>query len=102
LDGPWLRAYIELTMPLLLFAGVDGFAKVVGRGLARQLIEHLEQYTRLVLIYSKEDLQLDPADATQTTLPTGPDGYRHRYDGLRLAFIDGNTYFLLPRNQNTI
>lgn len=82
---------------LLLFAGVDGFAKVVGRGLARQVIDHPELHTRPVLVYCAQDLQLDPADATRTTLPGEQGGYRYRYDGLRLVFVDAGSYFLIPR-----
>ncbi|TCO59400.1 hypothetical protein [Actinocrispum wychmicini] len=36
------------------------------------------------------------ADASKTTLP-GVDGYHHRYEGLRLAFVDWGSYFLIPR-----
>lgn len=93
---------VGFLIALLLFAGVDGFAKVVGRGLARQLIEHPEQHTRAVLLYSKEDLKLDPADAVGTPLAGEHEGYRHRYDGLRLAFVDGGSYFLIPRNQSKL
>ncbi|WP_132121827.1 hypothetical protein [Actinocrispum wychmicini] len=99
LDEPGLVTTLltGFLVALLLFAGVDGFAKVVGRGLARQVIEYPEQNTKPVLLYSKEDLQLDQADASKTTLPGGADGYHHRYEGLRLAFVDGGSYFLIPR-----
>lgn len=84
---------------LLLFAGVDGFAKVVGRGLAQQVIDHPYENTRPVQLYSRDDLQLDAADAVHTELAIqGDQGFRHRYDGLRLAFVDGNSYFLIPRS----
>ncbi|MGH3567069.1 MAG: hypothetical protein ACRDRH_13750 [Pseudonocardia sp.] len=82
---------------LLLFAGVDGFAKVVGRGLARQVVENPAQYTKPVLLYSRDDLQLDPADAMRTVLANQEqDGYHYRYEGLRLVFVDSGSYFLIP------
>jgi len=71
---------------------------VVGRGLAQQVIDDPDQHTRPVLLYSTDDLQLDQADATGIELMIeGQDGYRHRYEGLRLAFVDGGSYFLIPR-----
>lgn len=94
LAGSLLAGFL---VALLLFAGVDGFAKVVGQGFARQMIEHPERHTRLVLLYSEEDLQLDAADAMKTTLPDVQDSYNYRYDGLRLAFVDGGSYFFIPR-----
>jgi len=82
---------------LLLFAGVDGFAKVVGRGLARQVVEDPVRHTRAVLLYSRDDLQLDPADATRTVLANQEQGgYHYRYEGLRLVFVNGGSYFLIP------
>lgn len=100
LDQPWLAGTILscFLVALLLFAGVDGFAKVVGRGLAQQVIDNPAQYTKPVLLYSRDDLQLDRADATRTELANqGQDGYRYRYEGLRLVFVDGGSFFLIPR-----
>jgi hypothetical protein len=86
-----------LLVALLLFAGVDGFAQVVGRGLARQLIEEPVQYSKPIILYSREDLQFDPADAKSVRLRGQQNDYVHRYEGLRLAFVDGDYYFIIPR-----
>jgi hypothetical protein len=87
-----------LLVALLLFAGVDGFAQVVGRGLAQQVIDDPARHTTAVIVYSVSNLQLDSADATSTDLTVREgDGFRHRYDGLRLAFVDGSSYFLISR-----
>jgi hypothetical protein len=104
LDQSWLAGTIlsGFLVALLLFAGVDGFAKVVGRGLAQQVIDDPAQYTRPVLLYSKNNLQLAPADATSIELANqGQESYRYRYEGLRLAFVDGGSFFLIPRTWRT-
>lgn len=90
------NALTGLLVSLLLFWGVDGFAKVVGRGLAKRIIEYPHQYTEPVLLYTAQDLQLDPAAATREQLPGGEHAaYQYRYQGLRLVFVDGVHYFLI-------
>lgn len=104
LDHPWLAGTMlsGFLVALLLFAGVDGFAKVVGQGLARRVIDDPAQHTRPILLYSRHDLKLDSADATSTELANrDQDGYRYRYEGLRLAFVDGSSFFLIPRTWQT-
>lgn len=92
------NALTGLLVSLLLFWGMDGFAKVVGRGLAERIIEYPRQYTDPVLLYTAQDLQLDPAAATREPLPGGEhSAYHYRYHGLRLIFVDSDHYFLIGR-----
>lgn len=94
-----VNALIGLLVSLLLFAGMDNFAQVVGYGLAERIIEQPQRFTRPVLLYSAQDLQLDPAAAVRQDLPGGDHAaYRYRYQGLRLAIVDGGRYFLIGRN----
>ncbi|MGH3672553.1 MAG: hypothetical protein ACRDSH_18280 [Pseudonocardiaceae bacterium] len=94
-----VNALIGLLVSLLLFAGMDNFAHVVGYGLAAGIIKQPERYTYPVLLYSKQDLQLDPATAVRQELSGGEHAaYQYRYQGLRLAFVDGGRYFLIGRN----
>jgi hypothetical protein len=94
-----INALIGLLVSLLLFWGMDGFAQVVGRGLAERIIEQPQRYTDPVLLYSAQDLQLDPAAAVRQELSGGEHAaYRYRYQGLRLAFVDGGRYFLIGQN----
>lgn len=94
-----INALIGLFVSLLLFAGMDNFAKVVGGGLAQRIVMQPQRYTQPVLLYSPQDLQLDPAVAVRQELSSGEHAaYRYRYQGLRLAFIDGGRYFLIGRN----
>jgi hypothetical protein len=94
-----INAVIGLLVSLLLFAGMNNFAYVVGYGLAAGIIEQPQRYTYPVLLYSARDLQLDPATALRQELPGGDyTAYRYRYAGLRLAFVDGGRYFLIGRN----
>jgi hypothetical protein len=87
-----------LLTALLLFAGVDGFAQVVGRGLAQQVIDDPRHHTTPVLIYTIGDLQIGPTDATRVVLGMqGQEGYRYRYEDMRLAFVDGSLYFLISK-----
>lgn len=91
-------AVIWLLVALLLLDGMEGFAQVVGRGLAQQIVEQPATYTDPVLVYSAQDLQLDPAIATRQTLPAVPDAaYHYRYQGLRLIDFSGGNYFLIGR-----
>ncbi|HET9254292.1 MAG TPA: hypothetical protein VFO16_03695 [Pseudonocardiaceae bacterium] len=93
-----INAVVGLLVSMLLFYGMDGFAKVVGRGLAKRIIEQPNQYTQPVLLYSGQDLQLDPAAATKQELPGGEHtAYHYRYEGLRLVFVDGSYFFLIGR-----
>jgi len=90
------NALIGLLVSLLLFWGVDGFAQVVGRGLAERIKEQPHLYTQPVLLYSTQDLHLDPVTATHQEL-SGEEhsAYRYRYEGLRLIFVNGDQYFLI-------
>jgi len=93
------NALIGLLVSLLLFWGVDGFAQVVGRGLGERINEQPYRYTQPVLLYSRQDLHLDPATATHQELPGEEhSAYRNRYEGLRLVFVNGDQYFLIDRN----
>ncbi|MGH3986312.1 MAG: hypothetical protein ACRDTZ_03220 [Pseudonocardiaceae bacterium] len=84
---------------MLLFWGMDNFAKVVGRGLAQGIIRQPQRSTQPVVLYSAQDLQLDSAAAVRQELPAGEHAaYRYRYQDLRLAFVDGDRYFLIGRN----
>ncbi|MDQ3886518.1 MAG: hypothetical protein M3308_05800 [Actinomycetota bacterium] len=92
-----INALTGLLVSLLLFWGVDGFAQVVGRGLAERIIEQPQRSTRTVLLYSTQDLNLDLATATE--LPGDENStYRYRYEGLRLVLVDGDNYFLIGQN----
>lgn len=94
-----INSLIGLLVSLLLFWGVDGFAQVVGRGLAERIVEQPHQFTRPVLLYSAQDLQLDPAEANSRQLPGGEhSAYRYQYQGLRLVFVDGEHYFLIGQS----
>jgi hypothetical protein len=94
-----INALLGLLVSLLLFWGMDNFAQVVGRGLAEGIIRQPQLHTHPVLLYSAQDLQLDPAAAVKQELPGGEHAaYRYRYQGLRLAFVDGGRYFLIGRN----
>lgn len=94
-----INALIGLLVSLLLFAGMDNFAQVVGYGLAERIIEQPQRFTNPVLLYSAQDLQLDPAAAVRQDLPGGDHAaYRYRYRGLRLAIVDGGRYFFIGRN----
>ncbi|MGH3971700.1 MAG: hypothetical protein ACRDS9_00005 [Pseudonocardiaceae bacterium] len=94
-----INASIGLLVSLLLFVGMDNFARVVGRGGAAGIIEQPQRNTRPVLLYSAQDLQLDPVAAVRQELPSGEHAaYRYRCQGLRLAFVDGDRYFLIGRN----
>lgn len=93
-----ITAVTGLLVALLLFDGMDRFAQVVGRGLAERVIEQPSRHTQPVLLYSTQDLQLDPATATRQALPSTPDtAYHYRYEGLRLVFVNGDHYFLIGR-----
>ncbi len=93
-----INALMGLLVSLLLLDGVDGFAQVVGRGLAERVTDQPLRYTQPVLLYSAQDLHLDPAAATRQEL-AGEEhsAYRYRYEGLRLIFVDGGRYFLIGR-----
>ena len=94
-----INGLIGFLVSLLLFAGMDNFAQVVGRGLAEGIIRQPQLYTNPELLYSAQDLQLDPAAAVRQELSGGERAaYRYRYQGLRLAFVDGGRYFLIGRN----
>lgn len=94
-----VNASIGLLVSLLLFGGMDNFAHVVGGGEAARIIEQPQRHTRPVLLYSAQDLQLDSVAAVRQELPDGEHAaYRYRYQGLRLAFVDGDRYFLIGRN----
>ena len=94
-----INAVIGLMVALLLFAGMHNFAQVVGYGLAERIIEQPQRYTQSVLLYSAQDLQIEPTAAVMEELPSGEHAaYRYRYLGLRLAFVDGDRYFLIGRN----
>jgi hypothetical protein len=94
-----INALIGLLVSLLLFAGMDNFAHVVGYGLAEGIIKQPQLNTNPVLLYSSQDLQLDPAAAIRQELPGGEHAaYRYRYQGLRLAFVDGGRYFFIGQN----
>jgi hypothetical protein len=94
-----INAVIGLMVSLLLFAGMHNFAQVVGYGLAERIIEQPQRHTQPILLYSAQDLQLDPAAAVREELPGGEHAaYRYRYQGLRLAFVDGDRYFLIGQN----
>jgi hypothetical protein len=94
-----INTVIGLLVSMLLFWGMDGFAQVVGRGLAERIIGQPQRYTQPVLLYSAQDLQLDPATAVRQELPGGEhSAYRYQYQGLRLAFVNGGRYFLVGRN----
>jgi len=93
-----INALIGLLVSLLLFWGMDGFAQVVGRGLAKRINEQPHRYTQPVLLYSAQDLHLDPATATHQELPGEEhSAYRYRYEGLRLVLVNGDQYFLIGR-----
>ncbi len=94
-----INAVIGLMVSLLLFAGMHNFAQVVGYGLGERIIEQPQRHTQAVLLYSAQDLQLDPAAAVREELPGGEHvAYRYRYQGLRLTFVDGDRYFLIGQN----
>jgi hypothetical protein len=94
-----INAMIGLLVSLLLFEGMDSFARMEGRGLAERIIKQPQLSTQPVLLYSAQDLQLDPAAAVGHELPGGEHtAYRYRYQGLRLAFVDGGRYFLIGQN----
>ncbi len=96
------NAVVGLFVALLLFYGMDGFAKVVGDGLAQRIIDHPSRFTQPVLLYSAQDLQLDPATASRQELPGGEHtAYNYRYEGLRLIFVDGSQFFLIGRTWQT-
>ncbi|MGH3980695.1 MAG: hypothetical protein ACRDRZ_17130 [Pseudonocardiaceae bacterium] len=93
-----INALIWLLVSLLLFDGVDRFAQVVGRGLAERVTDQPLLHTQPVLLYSAQDLHLDPAAATRQELPGEEhSAYRYRYEGLRLVIVDGGRYFLIGR-----
>ena len=93
-----INALTGLLVSLLLFWGVDDFAKVVGRGLAERINDQPHRYTHPILLYSTQDLHLDPATAAHQELPGEEhSAYRYRYEGLRLVFVDGDQYFLIGR-----
>lgn len=92
-----INGLIGFLVSLLLFAGMDNFAQVVGRGLAEGIIRQPQLNTNPVLLYSAQDLQLDPVAAVRQELPGG-ERAAYRYQGLRLAFVDGGRYFLIGRN----
>lgn len=87
-----------LLVTLLLFWGVDGFAQAVGRGHAQRVIEKPNQYTRSIVLYSAQDLHLDPPTVTKQKLP-GDDqsAYGYRYEGLRLVLVNDDHYFLIGK-----
>jgi hypothetical protein len=94
-----INTVIGLLVSMLLFWGMDGFAQVVGRGVAERIIVQPQRYTQPVLLYSAQDLQLDPATAVRQELPGGEHtAYRYQYQGLRLVFVNGGRYFLVGRN----
>lgn len=88
-----------ILVALLLFDGMEGFAQVVGRGLAMRIITQPTGHTQPVLLYSARDLQLSPSTATTQPLPgTADPAYRYCYQGLRLVTVGGGNYFLIGRN----
>jgi hypothetical protein len=96
------NAVIGLFTTLLLFHGMDGFAKVVGNGLAQRIIDYPSRFTQAVQLYSAQDLQLDPDTAIRQELPGGErTAYHYRYEGLRLIFVDASQFFLIGRTWQT-
>lgn len=96
------NSVIGLLAALLLFYGMDGFAKFVGVGLALRIIDHPSRFTQPVLLYSAQDLQLDRATASRQELPGGEhNAYHYRYEGLRLVLVDRSQFFLIGRTWQT-
>lgn len=94
-----INAMVGLLVSLLLFWAMDDFARVVGYGVAEGIIKQPQLNTYPVLLYSAQDLQLDPGVAVRQELSGSEHtAYRYRYQGLRLAFVDGGRYFLIGRN----
>lgn len=94
-----INAMIGLLVSLLLFDGMYNFAQVVGYGRAQRIIDEPQLFTKPVVLYSAQDLQIDQAAAVRQDLPVADHlAYRYRYQGLRLVFVDGGRYFLIGRN----
>lgn len=75
-------------------------AQYSGRGLAKSDAENLNQFP-VVILDTKERLQLRSPGLEETTLPTGTgQTFNYRYRGLRLLVVDQNRLFLVPHQWN--
>ena len=94
--APVSVALLSMLMLLTIFWLFANYAGTVGRNQARARLSNIDRRGEIVL-YSTEDLRIDPTYATTSNL--GTDGkYRFRYGGLKLLLRTENHYFLLPNN----
>jgi hypothetical protein len=105
---------ITLLIVLSVFWAVTNYAQAYGRARALEFAGQLSARPAVV-VYSADRLFLDGPGVTETDLAAGPgddapaphgdeatsglvrmEGYRFRYDGLRLLVESGERYFLVP------
>ena len=78
---------------LLLLWGAQDHAEAIGRGLALEREQHVEELPRAV-IYSTSPLDLGPPEVTEDMVGTQAHPL-YRYKGLRLALVSGQRLFFL-------
>jgi hypothetical protein len=75
-------------------------AQYSGRGLAKSDARNLRQFP-VVILDTKERLQLRSPGIEETSLRTGPEqAFNYRYRGLRLLVVGQNRLFLVPQQWN--
>jgi hypothetical protein len=91
---PLLRAFVTVTVVVMLFWGTSNYATLQGNELADRLIRDL-RLQNAVTVYSAKRLFLSGPGITETGLPGQNSAYAFRYTGLRLLAHAGGRYFLV-------
>ena len=97
-EWSWLSAasvvLVVVVLLLSVFWTTKDLAQALGRDQARDLESSLSTRPAAV-VYSERRLHIDAVAVKETQL-AGQDGYRFRYNGLRLLVQSGGKYFLIP------
>jgi hypothetical protein len=89
----WAAAFVVVGVGLFWAAG--DYSAAVGTSRGAQLQALLPTWPSAV-VYSTDPLFLPPDAAQSVTCTASEEGFRYRYQGLRLVFASSSQYVLLP------
>lgn len=99
--GPGLSVIlVSLLLAVGLVWVVANYADVKGRQEARFIDDQLA-FLPGVVVYSAKGLHIAAPGVQETRFPEPESAFGFRYDGLKLLFHSGGTYFLVPESWST-
>lgn len=99
--GPGLSVIlVSVLLAVGLVWVVANYAVVKGRQEAR-FIEGQLAFLPGVVVYSAKGLHITAPGVQETTFPEPESAFGFRYEGLKLLFHSGGTYFLVPESWST-